>query len=400
MKRSSKHILKYQTKYKTDILFQIEKDVIETLQHYVNLICIEELPLKKYISTSVLPDTKITHSQWKKDIYNGASSIIRSQLKKANSRRYKNYKRIYSKCRNRFKWFTNKKFSELKLKPILKSKYFTIPQIKKFSLILGCTLFNIRYGNHFDNWVRISLPWKEFNKWSETINISIKQHKQSLKFKEWKRVNSIRLLNKNDKFYIEFIYEKKEPKLKGYGKILGIDQGYKTLLTCSDGQVLGTELENLYHNISNKKQGSKTFKRLLVSRDNEINRICNQLNLIGVKEIVLEDLKYLKHKSKLSTKFMNTLQRWSYPKTMSKLESLCQTNGILVSKVNPAYTSQKCSCCGYVDKKNRNGSDFLCLSCSYYSNADFNAAKNLATMGVYSLHDLRKERSKNETEYA
>ena len=96
------------------------------------------------------------------------------------------------------------------------------------------------------------------------------------------------------------------------------------------------------------------------------------------------DFKYLKHKTKLSTKVMNTLQRWSYPKTMTKLESLGQTNGILVSKVNPAYTSQRCSVCGHIDKGNRKGLEFSCLECGHESNADYNAARNIVALGVYS----------------
>jgi IS605 OrfB family transposase len=42
---------------------------------------------------------------------------------------------------------------------------------------------------------------------------------------------------------------------------------------------------------------------------------------------------------------MNKVQRWSYPKTKRKLERLCEENGVLLTKVNPAYTSQKCSLC-------------------------------------------------------
>ena len=274
----------------------------------------------------------------------------------------------------------------MKLKPIVKSKYFSKPEIKNFSISLSQKLFNIQYGNHFDLWISLILPWIDRGKWTSKLKLPIKQHRQSLKYKGWNRKNSIRLLKKDGKFHIEFIYEKEDIELKIEGTTLGIDQGYKTLLSCSDGQILGKEIEGLYHIISSKQQGSKAFKRLLTHRNNEINRICNKLDLSNIKEIVLEDLKYLKYKPKLSTKIMNTMQRWSYPRTMFKLESLCQTNGILVSKVNPAYTSQKCSQCGYIDKRNRAGLSFLCLSCGHSSNADFNAARNLATMGVYSPH--------------
>jgi putative transposase len=175
--------------------------------------------------------------------------------------------------------------------------------------------------------------------------------------------------------------------LKKNGNTLGIDQGYKKLLSCSNGKIIGQDMESIYKKISNKKQGSKAFKRLLVHRTNEINKHCNSLDLQITKEIVIEDLKNLKHKSKLSTKFMNKMQRWSYPQVISKLESLCQLNGILLTKVDPAYTSQTCSDCGNVDKKNRNGEDFNCQQCGMKIDADLNAAINISRMGVYNPHN-------------
>ena len=46
--------------------------------------------------------------------------------------------------------------------------------------------------------------------------------------------------------------------------------------------------------------------------------------------------------------------------------------------VNPAYTSQKCSECGYTDKLNReNQATFLCKQCGHTMNADLNAAINI-----------------------
>ncbi|MFA5025664.1 MAG: transposase [Candidatus Shapirobacteria bacterium] len=397
MIRSAKHILKFQTDFKTSQLEQIEKDVIETMQLYADLICKGELPLDKHTSSAMLPDTNINHSAWKVYIYNEVSGILRSQVKKAKNKRFKAYQQFYVKCKKvgKHKSFTLKRFSELNLKFIQCSKYFKKPIIKSFSISLGKEVFNIRYGNHFDNWVKISMPYLERGiRNASMLKLPINQHSQSLKFSKWNRKQSIRIFKTDDKYFLQFVYEKETPKLRAKGSSLGIDQGYKVLVTCSDGQVQGQELEVLYKRISQKKQGSKAFKRLLVHRNNEINRACNQLNLTNVKELVLEDLKYLKHKTKLSTKLMNTLQRWSYLKTMTKLESLGQTNGILVSKVNPAYTSQRCSECGHTDKENRKGLSFSCLECGHESDADYNAARNIVNLGVYSLQGPEKvERS-------
>ncbi len=49
-----------------------------------------------------------------------------------------------------------------------------------------------------------------------------------------------------------------------------------------------------------------------------------------------------------------------------------------VVKVNPAYTSRRCSACGTVDREARESQAvFRCRSCGYTGNADVNAARNI-----------------------
>ena len=50
-----------------------------------------------------------------------------------------------------------------------------------------------------------------------------------------------------------------------------------------------------------------------------------------------------------------------------------------VERVNPAYTSQRCSACGHVDRKSRESqARFRCTACGYACHADWNAARNIA----------------------
>ena len=50
-----------------------------------------------------------------------------------------------------------------------------------------------------------------------------------------------------------------------------------------------------------------------------------------------------------------------------------------VEKVSPAYTSQRCSACGQIDKESRESQAvFRCVACNYTLNADVNAARNIA----------------------
>ena len=50
-----------------------------------------------------------------------------------------------------------------------------------------------------------------------------------------------------------------------------------------------------------------------------------------------------------------------------------------VEKINPAFTSQRCSACGQVDRSSRESQAvFRCTACGYACHADINAAKNIA----------------------
>ena len=50
--------------------------------------------------------------------------------------------------------------------------------------------------------------------------------------------------------------------------------------------------------------------------------------------------------------------------------------------VDAAYTSQQCSHCGHVDKRNRpDQATFSCTLCGFAEHADVNAARNIASRG-------------------
>jgi len=50
-----------------------------------------------------------------------------------------------------------------------------------------------------------------------------------------------------------------------------------------------------------------------------------------------------------------------------------------VEKINPAFTSQRCSVCGHVAADSRESQAlFRCVACGYTCNADVNAARNIA----------------------
>jgi len=388
MIRSSKHILKYQTQTKTSVLDQIFQDYKELVESYIVLIKRKVLPLKTNLSSKELPDSsKIKHSQWKQIAYANASEIVRSTLKKVSSKTFSKYKKIYSKClkENKHKTFTSKRYSDLNINLLKRVKI----DIKNISINIDQRLVDCEFGKYFDEFVRIKSPYfKEGKLRSLTINLPIKHHKHSLKYNSWNRKNTIKLTKKNNNYFLSFSYEKNTPETKFEGKELGLDIGYKKLITTSDKEFYGIELLNLYEKITRAKQGSKNFKQLLIERDKLINEVCNKLPIKELQKLFIEDLKNVKHKSIFSKKFNNKLQRWSYRKTISKLERLCEENGVLLTKVDPAYTSQTCHQCGTVEKKNRNVEIYNC-SCGLETDADYNAAVNILHRGIYNSSVLK-----------
>ena len=295
MIRSSKHILKYQTNIKTDWLDKLFADYKITLQEYINLIWDKKLPLTKFLSTKDCPNGyPIDSGQWKQIVYQNASSIVRSCIKRKK-----------------------------------KSK----PEVENVSIDLNCNTFNIqKEAKEFDEFLQIRLPYRKENKYERrTINVPIRQHRHSLRFIDWNRKNTIKLTKINNNYYLIFFYEKATPKIKSKGKALGIDQGYKKLLATSEKQIIGKNFEAIYENIARKKQKSKNFLQALVERDSRINRMLNkELSLRSINQIVIEDLKGIKQNThgRIRKKFNNKLQRWCYSKVVSKLERLCEENGI------------------------------------------------------------------------
>jgi len=111
--------------------------------------------------------------------------------------------------------------------------------------------------------------------------------------------------------------------------------------------------------------------------ENEINRYINRLvELYRPARIVVERLDF--RGQNLSRRMNRLLSRFGKRIVREKLKSLQELYGIEVIETNPAYSSQECSGCGYVDKKNRKSTqEFECQACGKRVNAQVNSAQNL-----------------------
>jgi putative transposase len=85
---------------------------------------------------------------------------------------------------------------------------------------------------------------------------------------------------------------------------------------------------------------------------------------------------------------------WTYGDLRNKIEYKAKEAGIEVKFINPEYTSQRCSECGYIDAKNRiSQSEFICQKCEYKENADYNGAKNIS---MPDIEKIIQEQLKNQ----
>jgi len=265
-----------------------------------------------------------------------------------------------------------------------KKKKKTKPTFNGSAFNLDSRFIEFKYDNDnsFDIWIRFSSLGNKLSVW-----FPAKAHKHYNKFNKWLKSKSIRLIKRRNEWFVEVFFEKEAPKIKKIGKTVGVDLGYKKLLVTSEKKILDEGLEKVYEKISRKKQGSIAFKKSLVERNNLINQSLNALDFSDIRELVCEDLKDVKKgsKGKIRKKFMNKLQRWSYAQCLCRLDRMAEEAGTLFTKVNPAYTSQKCSACGVVCKINRKGELYKC-ACGLEIDADLNASINISYMGVYSPH--------------
>ena len=106
--------------------------------------------------------------------------------------------------------------------------------------------------------------------------------------------------------------------------------------------------------------------------------------------IQMEDLSGIKKE----TGFPKFLQHWTYYDLQQKIEAKAKEHGINCIKVDPAFTSQRCSKCGNIDSGNRpSQAVFCCTKCGYKTNADFNASQNLSIPGIDKI--IKENRGAN-----
>lgn len=265
----------------------------------------------------------------------------------------------------------NKQDTKRIIRKLRKAKVI-YPQISSIKAELSTQCFkfeNKKNAKHFDCFGVLSSIGKSFGK--ILIPFNYNSHSKQLGV-SGERMTSILLSDK----YLYIRWKQDLPKQKTIGEIVGLDQGIKTCLTLSDGQVSkeldDNDLDKITNKIARKKLGSKAFHRAIDHRNNYIGWAVNQLKFSNIKELRIEKISNFRQGKKTSKK----LNYFGEKVIMDRIYKKCLVTGVRYVEQNSAYKSQRCSKCGYVHKNNRKGKNFYCLHCSFQADADFNASKN------------------------
>lgn len=204
------------------------------------------------------------------------------------------------------------------------------------------------------------------------------------------------LVHRQGKFYLLCTIDMPEDAPIAPVDVLGVDLGIVNLATDSTGETFsGAKVDEVRRHYAKRRAGlnrvgtksarrrlSKIRKREANFRRNENHRIAKQIvakaKATG-SAIALEDLKGIRDRVTVKKPQRNRHAGWAFGQLRSFVTYKAALAGISVLTVDPRNTSRTCAECGWCAKANRKSqAEFACLHCGHSSNADSNAARNIA----------------------
>lgn len=355
--------------------------------------------------------------------------------------------------KNHFKASFNKSKAKVRFPSLNKSRLILDSRLYDYELSDNSTLFHswlnistlnkgqrinipLRTNNHFNS-LKKDKKTKElipvFNgNLGKTVEIIFNEFKYNKKDKSilYQRNSHKKkdFTKKTTNKEIKFVLHRKQLAIgadkdlvKQKKQVVAFDLGLSTLLATSEGELLGrnwlkklsvydkqiTELS-----AERQKQGFKVkCKRYdnLIARTrgfikSSINRILNSYfekdNLIPdikdrIKTVVIEKLNF--NYPELSKRLNRMIKNFGLSIFKEKLEELSKQYSFEVVELNPAYSSQECRVCGYVDKNNRKEQKlFKCLCCKSKEHADVHGARVLKKRFLQSEYKGFKTMNKSK----
>jgi IS605 OrfB family transposase len=208
------------------------------------------------------------------------------------------------------------------------------------------------------------------------------------------------LIERDGVFYLIATCDVPEAEAYEPDGFIGVDLGIVNIATTSTGyQAAGRGLgryrkRQLALRAKLQKKRTKSAKRRLKERSRREQRHVKNTNHIIAKTIVteaertahgiaLEELKGIRRRVRLRKPQRVTLHSWAFAQLGGFIVYKARRAGVPLVYVDPAYTSQMCSQCRHVDKRNRVDQGlFICRGCGVVAHADRNASHNIAARGA------------------
>ena len=235
--------------------------------------------------------------------------------------------------------------------------------------------------------------WVRF-RWSRTVPQGAKSYRVTL--------------DQAGRWHIAFAYVPDPIPAPGNGKVVGIDRGVTVSAALSTGELASASglttrerrrMRRLERRLARARNGSNRRGRVRLAigrlRARETDRrkdwaektstnIAERFDVIRIENLKIRNMtrsakgtarnpgRNVRGKAGLNREIL----RSGWGLLVRRLEEKAPGR---VEKVNPAYTSQRCSACGHVDAKSRESqAHFVCTACGFVGHADVNAARNIA----------------------
>jgi len=220
--------------------------------------------------------------------------------------------------------------------------------------------------------------------------ISIKKHRKiegNIKTLTLKREPS-------GKWFAAFCTEEKiQISKQNKGKSVGIDLGLKTFATLSNGELIKNprhlkqheeQLAKLQKELSKKKKGSenrqkarlkvaKIYEKVSNTRADFLHKITTKL----VNDYSLIALEKLAPKEMSEQNFGKSINDAGWNMFANMISYKAESAGCQVVFVDPKNTTQECSACHQIVKKELSDRIHNCPNCGLVLNRDLNAARNI-----------------------
>lgn len=242
------------------------------------------------------------------------------------------------------------------------------------------------------------------------------------------------------KFYISIMIEDQSrdeviPVLtpKSELKVLGIDQGIKKYITCSDGKTYPTlpvleqyekRLKRENRKLNRKVKGSRNrekqkirlatiYEKIKLRRTGYINFVARDLvkyavqngyNAISFRQFSIKEMiannktnkKGVEQKNQFTLfeqkEFKNKIINASWFKLQQAVKDFTTKEGMHFIIVPSKDTTRKCHHCGHTSEQNLKINIFVCQACGIEKDIDLNSALNTADLGYNLYKPLQSER--------